>query len=198
MTRETKSQAEVHREVRRRRIAAGDARTALIRRRYDAPIEDVWDACTSPERLRRWLSPVSGDLREGGSFQMEGNAGGEILRCERPRLLTITWVYGDRQADEVELRLSPDGTDGTVLELEHATVEQHAPMLVEGRPVDAVLGVGIGWEMPLTYSLELHLGGRVPDPASGPTAAEQEAIFMRLAQVWSALVEADRDQRSRP
>ncbi len=37
-----------HREVGSRRIATGEARTALMRRRYDAPIEDVWDACTDP------------------------------------------------------------------------------------------------------------------------------------------------------
>jgi hypothetical protein len=55
--------SETQREVGRRRIAAGDARTARIRRRYDAPIADVWDACTDPERIARWFLPVSGDLR---------------------------------------------------------------------------------------------------------------------------------------
>jgi hypothetical protein len=30
--------------------------------------------------------PISGELRVGGSFQLEGNAGGEILTCEPPRL----------------------------------------------------------------------------------------------------------------
>jgi hypothetical protein len=95
-----------HREIGRRRMAAGEARTVLIRRRYHAPIQDVWEACTDPERLNRWFLPVSGDLRAGGRFRLEGNAGGEVLRCEPPRLLTVTWVYGDLPADEVELRLS--------------------------------------------------------------------------------------------
>jgi uncharacterized protein YndB with AHSA1/START domain len=75
---------ETHRKVRRKTIAAGDARTALIRRRYHAPIDDVWDACTSPDRINRWLMPVTGDLRVGGTFSLEGNASGEILRCEPP------------------------------------------------------------------------------------------------------------------
>ena len=192
MTNDTTSTTQTHREVRHRRIAAGDARTALIRRRYDAPIEDVWDACTNPERLRRWLSPVSGDLRVGGTFQMEGNAGGEILRCEAPRLLAVTWVYGDRPADEVELRLQPDDGGGTVLELEHATVVEHAPMTIEGRPVDAILGVGIGWEMPLTYSLAVHLRGK---PAQMPAGESPEAVAGRLAETWAALIEASRESR---
>ena len=33
---------------------------------YRAPIDDVWDAFTSAERLPRWFLPVSGELRLGG------------------------------------------------------------------------------------------------------------------------------------
>ena len=76
MTDIASSLTETHREIGRRRIAAGEARTALIRRRYDAPIEDVWDACTDPNRINRWFLPVSGDLRVGGTFSLEGNASG--------------------------------------------------------------------------------------------------------------------------
>ena len=32
-----------------------------------------------PERIPRWFLPVSGDLRLGGRYQLEGNAGGEVL-----------------------------------------------------------------------------------------------------------------------
>lgn len=35
--------------------------------------------------------PVSGELRVGGAFQLEGNAGGEILACEPPNLVRLTW-----------------------------------------------------------------------------------------------------------
>jgi uncharacterized protein YndB with AHSA1/START domain len=101
---------ETHREIGRRRIEAGDARTVVIRRRYDAPVEDVWDACTRPEGLRRWFLPVSGDLCEGGSYDLEGNAHGSILRCEPPSALHLTWIYGDRPADEVIARLTQPTT----------------------------------------------------------------------------------------
>ena len=34
---------------------------------YDTDIDDLWEACTTPERLARWIAEVSGDLREGGT-----------------------------------------------------------------------------------------------------------------------------------
>src|SRR5262249_55998757 len=85
----------------------GGSRTVLLRRAFPAPVEDVWDACTTAERIGRWLMPVSGDLRLGGRYQLHGNAGGEVLRCEPPKLLRVTWGMGDGPASEVEVRLSP-------------------------------------------------------------------------------------------
>jgi uncharacterized protein YndB with AHSA1/START domain len=81
-------------------------RTVVVRRAFPAPIEDVWDACTTAERISRWFMPVTGDLRLGGKYQLEGNAGGEMLNCEPPRLLRVTWVMGEGPASEVEMRLS--------------------------------------------------------------------------------------------
>lgn len=63
------------------RIAAGEGRTVRLRRIYDAPIDDIWDALTDPERIGRWFLPISGDFRLGGRYQFEGNAGGEIRAC---------------------------------------------------------------------------------------------------------------------
>jgi uncharacterized protein YndB with AHSA1/START domain len=188
-----------HRAVGRRQIAAGDARTACLRRRYDAPIEDVWEACTVPERLGRWFLPVSGDLRPGGTFHLAGNASGEILRCEPPRLLRVTWAYGERSANEVELRLSPGGDGDTVLEIEHASVDRLVE--VDGRRVDPFLndaesglwGVGVGWEMPLTYGLTALLRGELP-AAPGPEpfgiTPEMREIADRINQEWVAAVKA--------
>jgi uncharacterized protein YndB with AHSA1/START domain len=177
------------REVRHRRIAAGEARTALLRRRYQAPLEDVWDACTDPERIRRWLLPVTGDLRAGGTFSLGGNAHGEILRCEPPRLLAVTWVYRDRPADEVELRLSPGAGGETILELEHASVCETAPDGVS----DAIFGVGVGWE-PALYALDLYVRGELPDALAdewrrGEPPPEVVALMTQAGQAWTALVE---------
>ena len=57
-----------------RRIGTRDeARTLTISRVYDTGIEDLWDACTNPERIPRWFLPVSGDLELGGRYALEGN-----------------------------------------------------------------------------------------------------------------------------
>jgi uncharacterized protein YndB with AHSA1/START domain len=76
----------IHRQVERQPPAGGSGEhvSVLLRRGYGAPIGDVWDAVTQPDRIRRWLMPISGELRVGGSFQLEGNAGGEILACDPP------------------------------------------------------------------------------------------------------------------
>lgn len=83
----------IHRQVEQQLPAdgSGERVSVLLRRGYDAPIDDVWDAVTQPDRIKRWLMPISGELRVGGSFQLEGNAGGEILTCEPPRLLKVTF-----------------------------------------------------------------------------------------------------------
>jgi uncharacterized protein YndB with AHSA1/START domain len=109
-----------HRAIGDLALADGPGRSVLLRRTYPAALEEVWDACTNPERVSRWMGPVSGDLRLGGAFQVEGNAGGEILECERPRRLRLSWVLGEGMATEVELRLATDSA-GTMLELEHTT-----------------------------------------------------------------------------
>lgn len=80
-----------HREARQ----DGDRRSALLRRRYDASLEDVWSACTDPERLRRWFADVSGDFREGGDVAvdvgMEKKVICRILECDRLHHLAVTW-----------------------------------------------------------------------------------------------------------
>jgi Activator of Hsp90 ATPase homolog 1-like protein len=82
---------------------AGERVCVRMRRSYDTPIQDVWEAVTQPDRIGRWLLPISDDLRVGGSFHLEGNAGGQILTCEPPRLLRTT--FGDPNSI-VELRLT--------------------------------------------------------------------------------------------
>ena len=74
----------VHREVVGSQSPDGEHHTVVLRRTYDAAIEDVWDACTNPERIGRWFLPVTGDLRTGGRYQLEGNAG--VRSCAVSRL----------------------------------------------------------------------------------------------------------------
>jgi uncharacterized protein YndB with AHSA1/START domain len=61
---------------------------------YDTTVEDLWEATTTPERLARWFLPVEGDLKLGGRYQLKGNAGGTITRCDPPEALDLTWEFG--------------------------------------------------------------------------------------------------------
>jgi uncharacterized protein YndB with AHSA1/START domain len=171
----------------RREVEAGGAeqgRSVRLRRRYDAPVEDVWDACTSPERIRRWFLPLRGDLRPGGSYQLEGNAGGEILRCEPPRLLRVTWVFGDAPASEVEVRLSPGDHHDTVFELEHSM--RAAPLWAEFGPG----AVGVGWDGAL-LGLSLHLSGQATtDRQKWPRSPDGKEFFTKSSQAWGAAHQA--------
>jgi uncharacterized protein YndB with AHSA1/START domain len=148
----------VDREVGRRTLEAGEARTLTISRVYDTPPEDLWDACTNPERLPRWFLPVSGDLRPGGRFEIEGNASGTIERCEPPHSLGATWEYGGAMS-WIELRLTPEPDGGTRFALDHiAHIEDE---------IWAQFGpgaVGVGWDGAV-MGLTLHLtGAERPEP----------------------------------
>jgi uncharacterized protein YndB with AHSA1/START domain len=161
---------QAHREV--------TGRSVVVRREFDTPIEDVWSACTDAERISRWFLPVSGDLRLGGRYQLEGNAGGEILLCEPPRLLRVSWEFGDMPASAVEVRLTPAGS-GSVFELEHAGIVEQAMWAQFGPGA-----VGVGWDGAL-LGLAIHLSGesweKPDDWERSPAAVD---FMTRSAQAW--------------
>jgi uncharacterized protein YndB with AHSA1/START domain len=174
--------AAVHREMGAGTLPAGEAYTVVLRRHYDAEIEDVWDAITDAARLGRWFLPVSGDLRLGGRYQLEGNAGGEILACEPPRRLRVSWLFGADAAEgtsEVEVRLTPGPGGDTDLELVHAAVadEEFFPTYGPG-------ATGVGWDLGL-LGLALHLAGAdVGDPSGFESSPQGRELSRRSAQAW--------------
>ncbi|MEZ5138897.1 MAG: hypothetical protein R2711_09075 [Acidimicrobiales bacterium] len=58
----------VEREVRTGERDGQATRIVVARRRYGTDVDDLWTALTDLERLPRWFLPVSGDLREGGTY----------------------------------------------------------------------------------------------------------------------------------
>ncbi len=178
----------IQRSMGHRDITAGPARTAVLRRRYDAPIDRVWHAITTPDRVDRFFLPLSGDLRAGGSFALQGQASGEILACEAPHLLRLQWTPpGDRSySDQVEVRLTPDGPDATWLELEHASIAE----VFRNDPDTGCYGVGTGWEGPLHYLGE-YLRGVLPNRPSTEWYVFDEVEELRLAglrgRAWAEL-----------
>ncbi|QVQ52728.1 SRPBCC family protein [Spiractinospora alimapuensis] len=111
----------VHRVVGRATVDGGPGYVVTLDQTYETDVADLWDACTTAERLSRWLGPVTGELTLGRRYQIQDNAGGTIQRCERPRELALTWEF-DGEATLLEVRLTPEGTDLARLELRH-----HAP-----------------------------------------------------------------------
>ncbi|WP_338017672.1 SRPBCC family protein [Streptomyces adustus] len=108
----------VRRQVGKRDFKAGEARVVVVSQTYDAPLDDVRDACTDPERIPRWFPPVEGELPPGGHYQLQGNAGGTVERCDPPKSFLATWEFGG-EVSWIELRLAPQGEDATRFELEH-------------------------------------------------------------------------------
>jgi uncharacterized protein YndB with AHSA1/START domain len=158
----------------------GERVSVAMRRSYDAPIDDVWDAVTQPDRIKRWLMPISGELRVGGSFQLEGNAGGEVLTCEPPSLLRVT--FGG-PTSIVELRLTPQGDGETVLELEHTVPIEMA------QSGAGALYVGPGWDGAL-MGLGLFLrGDAVGDPVAAANSTEAQEFSKQSVSAWAAVVE---------
>lgn len=176
----------VRRATGTRPVGAGDdreARTIVLTRHYDAPIEDVWDAVTDPERISRWFLPITGDLRPGGRYQTRGNAGGLIKVCDPPRRLRVTWEMGEVKEDdfsEVELRLSEvDG--GTEFTLDHVAVVD--PDFWNRFGPGAV---GVGWDLTL-LGLGAHLRKEsFGDPSEFEASPRARAFCTASSEAWEA------------
>jgi uncharacterized protein YndB with AHSA1/START domain len=166
------------RRVGTRTLAAGEARTVTISRVYDTTLDDLWDACTNPERIPRWFLPVEGELRLGGRYSFQGNASGTIERCDAPHSLDATWEFGG-QTSWVQVRLTPEGERArfTLAHIAHVEDElwaQYGPG-----------AVGLGWDG-ATLGLALHLQGgeRPADPMAWQASEEGRAFFTLASERW--------------
>ena len=104
-----------------------------IERTFAASAEDVFDAWTSPEVMRRWFHPAPDwttpeaevDLRVGGTIRVvmrrpDGTdvaAQGEYTLIDRPHRLVMTWAFDDDPSNEqlIELFFSESEGSTTVL-----------------------------------------------------------------------------------
>jgi uncharacterized protein YndB with AHSA1/START domain len=171
----------VRREVRSGERDGKATKTVVLSRTYDTSVEDLWDAVSNAERLPRWFAPVTGELRLGGRYQVQGNAGGTITRCEPPHELAMTWEFGGG-VSWVEVSLRPDGERAT-LELRHiAHPEEHWDKFGPG-------AVGVGWElglMGLARHFEDRSAIRPAEAADDWHTTDDGKLFMRKsAEGWS-------------
>ncbi len=125
-------------------MSVTDSTTLRLERTYDARAEDVFDAWTNPEVLRRWWvvnpawrTPVADvDLRVGGAYRLsmeDPEAGafhtvqGEYREVRRPERLVYSWCWEDGEGQTghvstVTVDFVQDGERTTVV-LEHSDLE---------------------------------------------------------------------------
>lgn len=181
----------VQREVVTREHAGAEAKVIVATRTYSTTPADLWDAITNPARLPRWFAPVTGDLRLGGRYSIEGNASGEVLECEPPRRLALTWEFQDK-VSWVNVDLEP-AAGGTELRLEHiARPDEHWDQFGAGAG-------GIGWDLAL-MGLDQHFATTAAvTPAEAMTwlASPEGVAFMQQSNdAWrDATIAAGTDAR---
>ena len=172
-----------------RALATGEhdgapAHVQTIAQTYRAPIEDVWEAMTTLERIPRWFLPVSGDLRLGGRYAIEGNASGAIESCDAPNSFGVTWEYGGG-ITWLTVRLAQVDAEHTRVELEHVALADDigADLWEQFGPG----ATGVGWDSAL-LGLAQHLGtGEVrPDNSAEWLQTDEGVHFLRLsADRWA-------------
>jgi uncharacterized protein YndB with AHSA1/START domain len=178
-------------------LEAGEASVVTVSRAYATDAADLWAACTEPERIARWFLPVSGELRLGGRYQLEGNAGGTITACDPPRSFDATWEYGGGTS-WIEVRVEPDG-DGARFTLAHIAHVDDDHWRTYGPGA-----AGIGWDLGL-LGLAAHVegGGVAPEQAEAwSTSDEGREFITRTGRAWAVadtqagLDPADADARA--
>ena len=110
-----------------------------VERIFDAPIQAVFDAWTSPEVMRRWFHvepdwqtpEAEVDLRVGGVFRVlmrrsddsEVSISGEFTEVNPPRRLAIKVVFSDLPSNEQLIELDFTESDGsTTVELTNSGI----------------------------------------------------------------------------
>jgi uncharacterized protein YndB with AHSA1/START domain len=124
-------------------MSATDSTTLRLERTFDAPAQDVFDAWTNPEVLRRWWGPgttwrtpvAEVDLRVGGRYRLsmeDPDVGtlmtvtGEYREVRRPERLVYSWSWvqdgqpGHESTVTVEF---VERDERTIVQLEHSGLE---------------------------------------------------------------------------
>ncbi len=104
-------------------------RVLRIERTFAASAEDVFDAWTSPDVMRRWFHPAPDwatpeaevDLRVGGKVRVvmrrpdgtQAGAHGGYTLIDRPHRLVMTWTFDDDPSNEQLIELSFSEAEGS-------------------------------------------------------------------------------------
>lgn len=168
------------REVQDRTRDGQPVRAVIGTRLYATDCGDLWNALTDAERIPRWFAAVTGELELGGRYQIEGNAGGSILKCDPPEELELTWEYGGN-VSWVRVSLTQEA-GGARMTLEHLipkdeAAEKHWKQYGPG-------ATGVGWDLSfLGLALHLDSGGQSIDQDKNNAWLTSDAgkAFMRTS-----------------
>ena len=183
----------------RRQIQSGHALMMMITRTIPHPIGEVWAALTDPDRLEQYVGRPEGDLRRGGNYELPDGTRGSVLRCDPPRLLTLSVLRPGGHSAELELHLAA-AESRTHIDLKYASVRKGFVL------IDAASGewaAGPGWEFFLD-SLADFLEGRTPGEPLGITVwrsfeGQQLDLYQTRNAEWDkAKADWDREHEAAP
>lgn len=107
-----------------------------ITRRFEKPIEEVWDAISNPERIARWIAPTTFEPRAGSPILVEfeggGTSTGHVVTFEPPKLFEYTSRAGSEGTDSLVRFELTEEAEATVLVLTHS--RQTADMVARTAP----------------------------------------------------------------
>ena len=168
----------VHREV----SAKPETETVrvLLRRSYDAEIDDVWSAVTDPERVRRWFLPLTGDLRVGVELRLTPDAerdGATVLELDHSVPLAMAGSAAGA------LYVGP-GWDGAVMGL---------GLFLAGEPIEDPVAMANSLEVQ-EFSLEsLRVWAAIARASNSATEDEIAAATEVSAQQFAPALVAAKD-----
>ena len=171
-----------------------------MERRFEAAPEDVFDAWTNPEVLRRWWAAAPGwetpsaevDLRAGGRYRLtmrdpeagaEHTVGGEYVEVRRPDRLTYTWAW-EPEPETTEARsMSGPRESGRIAGSAPSCSEYQFGGAVERRAQRGVDDLRAGAREPVRQARVERVDPAVrvrvparPSAAAGPRAARSPAV----------------------
>jgi uncharacterized protein YndB with AHSA1/START domain len=110
-------------------VSEGSDHVLRIERTFPASAEEVFDAWTSAEVMRRWFHcapdwetpEAEVDLRVGGVVRVvmrqpdgtEAGARGEYTEIDRPHRLVMSWIFDADPSNEQQIELSFSEADGS-------------------------------------------------------------------------------------
>lgn len=170
-------------EVTRTVVPVDGGHDVILAQTYSVTPEELWNALTDPERLAVWFLRPTGELREGGRYELaEMGTTGTVQRCEKPSTVLLSW---ESMGSTSELELGVEAADeGSRFTLRHRNpAGEHWDRF-------GPAATGCGWDGAI-FALAAHLKDPSADLKAGQfacweTSAEAAEFTRDTAAAWAA------------